>query len=246
MAKPVSNATKNYILTATQALIVLAAVHAIVIFGFSYSPAATKPGNDKPFRTMMLDLRAPQRLWHHEVAEWIEYQNPAFSRPDYESGYSRYAKTPLFRSLLPVTTLSPPGLVPHIPLVPFSLLVALPFPSEQTSPSEFHGFETAGIPAADGKYPEPPPFEYPLALLDGAPMSGIQIKKLENPPAKPTRLEVSAGSDPLVPRVIVDDSCGDSAFDQNAVRAVLEFYAAKPLKPYQSYLITVWWREGAL
>lgn len=246
MAKPVSSALKNYMAIIVQALIVLIAVHIILIFGFSYSPSALEPAEDKPFRTMTLDLRTPQRLWHHEVAEWIEYQNPAFSRPDYKFGYSRYAKTPLFRSLLPVTTLTPPGLFPHISLIPFSLLVALPFPSDQAAPSETHGFDTAGIPEPTVKYPKLAPNKYPLALLDGIPLQSLKFKRQENPPDKPTRLTVSAGSDPLVPRVIVTDSCGDLAFDQNAVRAVLEFYAANPAKPSQGYQITVWWQKEEL
>lgn len=227
------------------ALIVTLVVNALFLVVFDYSPPPPLKVPEKPFRTMMLDLSSPQRHWYHDVGDWFQFQNPSLmSRPDYRFGYSRYAKMPLYRAVLPSLVLNPPQLVSGMAVSPFGALQAQPYPSRAAGPAELQGLRILDPRSANIVYPQTEPLLYPLVVVNGMPMRKIRFGAVDIPPGgKPTRVRLTAEEGKMLPRARITGSSGSAELDREAVRVLLEYAAHAPLNEWNSYELVVYWQK---
>ncbi len=230
------------------ALVTMLAVNALFVALFDYSPPPPAKVPVKPFRTMMLDLSSPQRHWYHDVGKWFHLQNPSLaSRPDYEFGYSRYARRAPYRTILPPQLPVPPALIVPMQILPFNILYGQRYPSAAASRAELQGLRTIDPRAVDIVYPKTEPVSYPLAVSNGVPLRNIHFGAVDVPAdSAPTRVRLSAGEAGMLPRAVVVGSSGNAGLDREAVRALLEYANRSPLQPGSSHeLIIYWQKEGS-
>lgn len=227
------------------ALITTLAVNLLLAVLFEYSPPPPPKVPVKPFRTMMLDLGSSQRHWYPEVNDWLLYQNPSLmSRPDYRFGYSRSARMPSYRPLLPPLLPDLPELIGPMQVQPFGALRAAAHPQPTASPAELQGLRTIDPRSVNMVYPKTEPLLYPLVVADGMPLRKIRFGAVDVPPdSKPTRVRMDAGAAGMLPRAVVTGSSGSPKLDREAVRVLLEYANQSPLNPDSSHELIVYWRK---
>jgi hypothetical protein len=227
------------------ALVTTLAVNLLLLLLFDYAPPPPLKVPVKPFRTMMLDLSSPQRHWHHEVNDWILYQNPSLmSRPDYRFGYSRVAQMPSYRAVLPALQVEPPDLIVRMAIRPFEMLPAGVYPHGRAGGVELQGLRTIDPRSINTVYPQTEPLSYPLVVADGRPLRKIRFEAVNVPPnSKPTRLLMNVEAPGMLPRVVVTGSSGDAALDREAVRVLLEHAGQASPDANSSHELIVYWRK---
>ncbi len=244
------NDKRNWRLTVTGAAVLTVAVHSSFFLLFDYKKPTPLTPKSKPYKTMMLNLHTPQRLSMRAVGQWLEYQTPAImSRPDYRFGYSIAGALPLWREQLELPKIAAPELADKFIIPKFENLKAERFSSPISSLAELEGLSSAEPNSLHIIRPKIAPLKYPLAMVSGAPLSAIDLSAVKLPEdfnnITSTRLSILPGQLTMVPRVIVNASCGDTGLDQAGVRVLLDYALKNPQELLDGREIEILWHpEG--
>lgn len=240
---------RNLRLIVVQALVLTVVIHAFFFFLFDYQTPQPRKLEPKPYKTMMLNLQDPQRISMHTVGKWLEYQNPAvMSRPDYRFGYSATEALPLWREQSVLPQVMAPALSTKFVVPEFEKLNDNHFSPAIASLAELVGLSSAEPNSLHIVQPAITPLTYPLAAVGGVPLSAIDLSPVKLPDnlqnITPTKLSISSGQADMMPRVVLKASCGDSALDQAAVRALFDFALKNSQKLQDGCGITIFWQAG--
>lgn len=243
--------TRDFRVTAIQAAVLTIVVHLIFFLLFDYEKPQPREFESKPYKTMMLNLREPRRLSMRAVGEWLQYQNPAImSRPEYRFGYSAAGALPRWRKQLALPRVTAPALNLKFAVPEFENLNANRFPATVPSLAELSGLNLAEPTSLHITQAAIAPFKYPLAMIAGVPLDTIDLSAVQLPEnmknIKTTRINISPGQFAMMPRIVLNASCGDVALDRAGIRAVFHYALKNPQELHNGREITILWHAGGV